>query len=71
MDIEAKKPGHPLEKGQMWKLEHGYLHVVDVGKRFAHYKILRQPNQRAVTTRLIGIGELVAYLAHNEAEVTQ
>ena len=60
---------HPLEKGQTWKLEHGYLRIAELGKRLVHYKILRQLNQHAVTTRLIGVVELLVYLKHNEAEL--
>jgi len=60
---------HPLEKGQTWKLEDGYLHIAELGKRLVHYKILRQLNQHAVTTRLIGVVELLVYLKHNEAEL--
>ncbi len=69
MQIEEAQQLHPLKKGQVWKLEHGYLHIVDFGKRFAHYTIVRQPNQRAFNTRMIGIAELLTYLAHNDAEV--
>ena len=58
-----------LEPGQLWKLEHGYLHVGEVGKRCAHYKIMRQPDQKSVITRLIGIGQLVTYLKQSEARL--
>lgn len=51
----------------MWKLEHGYLHIVELGKRLVHYKILRQLNQHGVTIRLIGVVELLIFLKHNEA----
>jgi hypothetical protein len=67
MQIEEAKRPHPLENGQMWKLEHGYLHIVELGKWLVHYKILRQLNQQAVTTRLIGVVELLTYLKQNEA----
>ena len=53
----------------MWKLEHGYLHIVELGKKFVHYKILRQLNQHAIATRLIGVVELLIFLRHNEAEL--
>ena len=56
-----------LEPGQLWKIEHGYVYIVDLGKRLIHYKILRHPNQRAAMTRLIGIEALVNYLRQSEA----
>jgi hypothetical protein len=69
MKLPEKKGLQPLEVGQMWKLEHGYLYIAELGKRLIHYKLLRQPNQRAVATRLIGIGELMTFLKRNEAEL--
>jgi hypothetical protein len=58
-----------LEKGQMWKLEHGYLRIVELGKRHVHYQILRQLHQHVATPRLIGIVQLIIYLWHNEAKL--
>ncbi len=70
MDQEQQAPReHPLEKGQTWKLEHGYLHIVELSKRVVHYTILRQLHQHAAIPRLIGIVELIIYLRHNEAEL--
>lgn len=69
MRTETKKALRPLEAGQLWKLEHGYLHIVELGNRLIHYKMLRQPNQRAVVTRMIGIEALLNYLSQSEAEL--
>ena len=69
MEIEAAKSPHPLEKGQMWKLEHGYLHIVELSNRHVRFKILRQLQQHVATPSLIGVVELLAYLSHNEAKL--
>ncbi|MEI6390655.1 MAG: hypothetical protein WCT12_06070 [Verrucomicrobiota bacterium] len=69
MQIQETKPLHPLAEGQMWKLEHGYLHIVELSKRLVQYKILRQLHQHVATSRLIGIVELIIFLRHNEAEL--
>lgn len=58
-----------LEAGQLWKIEHGYLYIVELGKRLIHYKMLKQPHQKAVATRLIGIPALLTYLKNNEAQL--
>ena len=58
-----------MEKGQMWKLEHGYLYIVELGKLLIQYKVLKQPNQKGATTRMIGMKELNTYLQHTEAEL--
>jgi len=52
---------------QTWKLEHGYLHIVELGKRLVHYRILKHLNQHAATIRLIGVVELLISLRYNEA----
>ncbi len=67
MEVELHKREHPLKGGQTWKLEHGYLHIVDLGKRLVHYRFLRHLNQHASTIRLIGVLELLIFLKHNEA----
>jgi len=67
MKTETLRIPAGLEKGQLWKLENGYLYIVELGKRLIHYKLLRQPNQKAVLTRIIGVQELLTYLKHAEA----
>jgi hypothetical protein len=69
MQIEEKNRLHGLEAGQLWKIEHGYIYIVELGKRLIHYKMLREPNQKAVTTRMIGIEALLNYLRQNEAQL--
>jgi len=56
-----------LEAGQLWKIEHGYVYIVELGKRLIHYKMLRHPSQRAAVTRMIGIEALLRYLDNSEA----
>lgn len=68
MEVEQEQQRHPLKNGQTWKLEHGYLHILELGKRLVHYRIQREVNQPG-TTRLIGVVELLMFLNHNEAEL--
>ena len=58
---------HRLEEGQLWKLEHGYVYIVELGRRLIHYRLLRQPNQKAAITQIIGIEALLNYLLQSEA----
>jgi hypothetical protein len=67
MELEPEKPEHPLRDGQTWKLEHGYLHIVEMGKRLVHYRFLGHLGQQAATIRLIGVVELLIFLKHSEA----
>ena len=69
MEVQEMTQLAPLRNGQMWKLEHGYLYIVELGSRLIQYKILRQPDPRTSVTRLIGLEALVNYLRHSEAQL--
>ena len=69
MAIERERRQHPLEKGQVWKLEHGYLEILELSNRHVRYKILRQLQQHVATPSLIGVVELLIYLCHSEAKL--
>jgi len=69
MQTEEQVRFQELEVGQLWRLEHGYLYVAELGRRLVHYKMLRHPNQRAALTRMIGVDALLKYLKHSEAEL--
>ena len=71
MQTEPIDRGQGLQPGQLWKIENGYVHIVDVGKRLVHYKTLRQPNQRAAVIRMIGIEALLNYLSHCEGQLVE
>ncbi len=69
METETTNNLRRLAPGQLWKLEHGYLYIVELGKRLIHYRLLRQPNQRAALTQMITLEALLNYLSKNEAEL--
>ena len=69
MQLEQRDRSQGLQAGQLWKIEHGYLYIVELGKRLIHYRMLRQPNQKADITRLIGMDALPTYLAMSEAQL--
>ena len=60
-----------LQPGQLWKIENGYVYIVELGKRLIQYKMLRYPNQRAVMTRLIGVEAFLNYLSQSEAQLVR
>lgn len=71
MQTEQTNCVHTLEPGQLWKMEHGYVYIVEQVKQHIHYKMLRQPNQPAALTRMIGIEALLRYLRQSEAELVK
>ncbi len=66
METETLNRSQQLQAGQLWRIEHGYVHIVEVGNRLVHYKTLRHPEQRAAVTRMIGLGSLLRYLSECE-----
>lgn len=60
---------HGLERGQLWKLEHGYIYIAELGRRLIQYRMLKNPEQRAALTRMIGIAELMKFLRHSDAQL--
>jgi hypothetical protein len=71
MQLQETDCVHPLEPGQLWKLEHGYVYIVELGKWLIHYRMLRRPDQKAAITRMIGVGSLLNYLRQSEAELLE
>ncbi len=61
----------PLEQGQLWKIEHGYVYIVEPGQRFIRYKLFRQPTTRRPATQIIGIEALLNYLRQTEAQLVK
>jgi hypothetical protein len=69
MKLENAKRPEQLEKGQVWKTEHGYLYIEQLGHRVSHYKLMRHPEQKAASTRLITIEALGNFLRSSDAEL--
>ena len=69
MQIQEIKCLAPLQSGQLWKIEHGHLYIVELGNWLIHYKIFRHPGQRTATTSLMRLDALVNYLRQSEAEL--
>ena len=55
----------PLAKGQLWKMEHAQIEIMEVGKTLAHYRLFQ--NQKRVPTSLGGIKDVQLYLKQNHA----
>ncbi len=67
--LNAKKPAVTLAKGQLWKMEHAYIYVVDLGKRLIHFKMMESLGQTWVKTQISGIDTLSGYLQARKAKL--
>ena len=55
---KSKKSLPPLETGQLWKTDAGYIQICDIGKRLIDYKMMKQPGIKAVRTQATRIDTL-------------
>src|SRR5690348_15814554 len=67
MQIEQAKRMEELKAGQLWKLELGYVSIVELGPRHVFYRMLRQPDQHVALTWMIKLEAFLRYLQQSEA----
>lgn len=67
MDTNRQQTPPGLAQGQLWKTDNTYLQIVELGKKLIHYKLLKDPRQPVVITRLIRTDALAVYLRATEA----
>jgi hypothetical protein len=64
-----KNPPPALSKGQLWKTDQAYIHIVELGKTLLHYRMTRSLKQKGVITQMSAIATMVDYLKSNEARL--
>lgn len=67
----GEQSARALAKGQLWKLNDGYVYIVEPGQRLVQYKILKQQQQKSVLTRLLSTDKLRAFLQAQAAELVE
>jgi hypothetical protein len=71
MKTTAKTGAQLLAKGQLWQTSQCFILIAQLGKVLVHYKMMKQPGQRAVRTQLSGIADFQAYLKANKAQLVR
>ena len=61
MDTESQRPSPSLAKGQLWQTDSAYFQILGLEDELIHYKVMKQPDQPAVT-RLIRMDLLAVHL---------
>ena len=64
---KSKKPLPPLDKGQLWKTDTGYIQIWHIGKRLIDYKMMKEPGKKAVRTQATRIDTLEEYFRIQKA----
>ncbi len=69
----TNRPANPpgLAKGQLWKLSHAYIEIVELGKRLLHYRMMSRPDERGARTLLSGVDTMWGYLRSRHAELVE
>jgi hypothetical protein len=58
-----------LAKGQLWKLNHAYIQIVDLGKRLLQYKMMSRPDEMGARTLMSGVDTMWGYLKSRHARL--
>ena len=61
----------PLVKGQVWKVNDGYVQIVEIGKRLIHYKMFKGQQSRAVPVKMTSLNTVQDYLKSNRAALVK
>jgi len=70
MKTNTKKAPIALAKGQLWRMGHAHVQIVDMGKLLVHYKLLRDLGQMR-RTQMSRIDTMEVYLKTNEAQLVR
>lgn len=58
-----------LAKGQLWKLNHLYIQIVELGKRIIHYRMLSDLKETGARIKTSSVEVLSAYLQSRHAQL--
>lgn len=69
--LNFKQSASRLAKGQIWKLRHVYIEIVDLSKRLLQYRMLSSLQQKGVRAQSSGIEVMWRYLKTRKAELVE
>jgi len=58
-----------LAKGQLWKLSHFYIQIVELGKRLIHYRMLTDLKETGARIKTSSIEVMSGYLKSRRARL--
>lgn len=58
-----------LAEGQLWKLNHLYIQIVELGKRLIHYRMLSDLKERGARIKTSSVDVLWRYLQSRHARL--
>jgi hypothetical protein len=67
--LNLKQSAARLAKGQIWKLKHVYIEIVDLSKRLLRYRMLNSLEENGVKPQSSGIEVMWRYLQTRKARL--
>jgi hypothetical protein len=60
-----------LAKGQLWKLNHLYIQIVELGKKLIHYRMLSDLKESGARIKTSSVDVMEEYLKSRHARLVQ
>lgn len=67
----AKSSEPALAPGQLWKLGHIYIQILQLGQQLLQYKMLNEPDEPGVRPQMSGIDTMWGYLSSRHARLVK
>lgn len=67
--MRQRKACSELAKGQLWKLNHLYIQIVELGKRLIHYRMLNDLKESGARVKTSSVEVLWRYLQSRHAQL--
>lgn len=68
---KSRAPALELAKGQIRRLHHLYIQIVELGKRLLEYRMLDSLSQRGVRTQMSSVDVMQEYLRTRHAKLVE
>jgi hypothetical protein len=68
---QVGSPTGRLAKGQLWKLSHLYIQVVELGKKLIHYRMLTDEKESGARVKTSDVNVMWDYLKSRQAQLVQ
>jgi len=67
--MNTKKTFPALAKGQLWRMKHAYVEIVEMGKKMIHFKMMKRLGEAGVRTQVSAFRTLYGYLKARQAQL--
>jgi hypothetical protein len=69
--MNRKQTFPSLATGQLWKMKHAYVQIVDLGKRIIRFRMMRRLNETGARIQTSAFETLYGYLQARQARLVR